>query len=84
MGLGAALLLNEGTYTISALGTGTRGSLTINGATVTTGPFTNAGTATLQSGSLSVGAVTNSGTLNLNGGTFTRSSRRESSATRAR
>jgi hypothetical protein len=48
------------------------GGLTINGATVTVSPFTNAGTATLQSGSLSVGTVANSGTLNLNGGTFTR------------
>ena len=32
-----------------------RAAYLINGATVSTGPLTNAGTATLQSGTLSVG-----------------------------
>ncbi len=75
VGNGAILQLNRGDYTMSSLGIGGAGRLTIGGAKVSAGSLTNAGIATLQSGELSVGAVVNSGTLNLNGATLTRTPR---------
>ena len=65
-----SVVASGGSLNAGSVDNASGGGFTIDGATVTAGPFTNAGTATLQSGSLSVGVLTNSGTLAANGGSL--------------